>query len=184
VGNVDPPSPFLPSFIDPSTQLLTSQPPSSSAFAINYPHTTILGNDLSPIQPTWIPPNLTFELDDLTSPWLHPTNTFDFIHMRCLLGSVPDWHGLLREAHRCCKPGGWAESLEVSCVFRSDDGTLVEGSPMEQWGRVFVEAGRRLGRPFDVVGGGGGGIVRDAFVKAGFGEIVEWEYKVGGKGVF
>lgn len=89
---------------------------------------------------------------------------------------LPSWTALLREAHRCCTPGGWVESLEVSCAFRSEDGSVKEGTPMEQWGRLFGEAGGRLGRRFDVVGEG---LVGEAFEAAGFVDVGRWEFKVG-----
>ena len=47
---------------------------------------------------------------------------------------------------------------------------------MDQWGKVFVEAGRRFGRPFDVVGDN---CVDDAFKEAGFEDINTWNFKVG-----
>ncbi|KAG7290144.1 hypothetical protein NEMBOFW57_000141 [Staphylotrichum longicolle] len=95
-----------------------------STFADRHPHTTVTGTDVSPIQPTWVPTNLTFHMEDATQPaWSYPSSRFGFVHMRYLAGSVASWTALLREAHRCCAPGGWAESLEVSCVFRSEDGS-------------------------------------------------------------
>jgi hypothetical protein len=95
--------------------------------------------------------------------------------MRYLFGSIPDWTKLLKQAYRACKPGGYVESFEASCVFKSDDGTLKEGSPMDEWGKVFVEAGKKFGRPFDVVGEN---IVDKAFEEAGFTDIVVWNSKV------
>lgn len=135
----------------------------------------MIGTDISPNQPTWVPPNVRFELDDATQDWIYAANDFDYIHMRYLLGSIPDWRRLLKQAFRCCKPGGYVESLEVSCIYESDDGSVKEGSPMDQWGKVYVEAGKKFGRPFDVVPAG---IVQDAFRHAGFVDIVEWEFKV------
>ena len=35
---------------------LTDMP---SDFADEYPNTEVIGTDISPIQPTWVPPNLT-----------------------------------------------------------------------------------------------------------------------------
>lgn len=46
---------------------------------------------------------------------------------------------------------------------------------MDQWGKVFVEAGMKFGRPFDVVGDG---IVEKAYEEAGFEEITVWNAKV------
>lgn len=62
-----------------------------SDFAEAYPNTTIIGTDLSPIQPGPRPPNLTFEIDDCCSDWVYPKNHFDYIHIRALYGSVADW---------------------------------------------------------------------------------------------
>ncbi|KAK0701214.1 S-adenosyl-L-methionine-dependent methyltransferase [Apiosordaria backusii] len=144
-------------------------------FADIFTNCEVIGTDLSPIQPSWVPPNLKFELvDALNFPWPFPPNHFDYIHMRYLFGAIPDWNSFIAQAFACTKPGGWVESFEASCVFRSDDGTLLEGSAMDQWGKVFVEAGRTKGKPFDVVGEG---LVTVAFREAGFEEVTEWEFK-------
>jgi hypothetical protein len=37
-----------------------------------------------------VPPNLTFLIDDLESPWAHATK-FDFIYVRMLTGSLASW---------------------------------------------------------------------------------------------
>lgn len=144
-------------------------------FADQFPQATVIGTDISPIQPSWVPPNIKFEIDDATLEWTFAEDSLDYIHMRYLFGSIADWPGLLREAYRCCAPGGYVESFEPSCVFRSDDGTLNETSPLGQWGKVFVEAGRKFGKPFDVVGDG---LQEDAFKKAGFTNITTWDFKV------
>jgi len=144
-------------------------------FADQFPSASVVGTDISPIQPTWVPPNLKFEIEDATKEWTFAENHFDFIYMRYLFGAIADWNALLKQAYRTCKPGGYVESFETSCVFKSDDGTLVEGSPMDQWGKVFIEAGRKFGRPFDVVGEN---IVDAAFKEAGFEDITVWNFKV------
>ncbi|EXA29949.1 hypothetical protein FOVG_18627 [Fusarium oxysporum f. sp. pisi HDV247] len=36
-------------------------------FADQYPNAEVIGTDLSPIQPDWVPPNVRFELEDATS---------------------------------------------------------------------------------------------------------------------
>jgi len=55
-----------------------------------YPSAEIIGTDLSPIQPRWVPPNVRFQVDDATEEWAFPPESFDFIHARCLAGSVRD----------------------------------------------------------------------------------------------
>jgi len=143
-------------------------------FADQFPTAEVIGTDISPSQPTWVPPNLKFEIDDATQEWTYPENHFDYIHMRYLFGSIADWPKLLKQTYRACKPGGWVESFEASCVYKSDDGSLKEGSPMDQWGKVFVEAGNKFGRPFDVVGDG---VVKAAYEEAGFKDAQVWTFK-------
>ncbi|KAI0430127.1 S-adenosyl-L-methionine-dependent methyltransferase [Xylaria sp. FL1042] len=117
-------------------------------FADQYPHTEVIGVDISPSQPQWIPPNLKFEIDDITQPWTYAPNSFDYIHMRWLIGAIPNWYTVFREVFQTLKPGGIFESKESSCIIQSDDGTVPYGSALDQWGRVFSEAGRKFGRTF------------------------------------
>jgi SAM-dependent methyltransferase len=57
-------------------------------FADEYPSSTVIGNDLSPIQPTWVPTNCKFIVDDIESEWLYrPHEAFDYIHGRGLGGA-------------------------------------------------------------------------------------------------
>lgn len=78
----------------------------TSQMAEQYPSAHVIGTDLSPIQPDFVPPNCNFEVEDVTLEWTYPLNKFDFIHIRELFGSVPDWSFLLGEVYRCTKPGG------------------------------------------------------------------------------
>lgn len=45
-----------------------------------------------------VPPNVIFEIDDLTQEWTYPNNFFDFIHVRTLGGAIKDWVAFLKEA--------------------------------------------------------------------------------------
>jgi SAM-dependent methyltransferase len=57
-------------------------------FADEHPTSTVIGNDLSPIQPTWVPPNCKFVIDDFERDWVYsPHEAFDYIHGRGLGGS-------------------------------------------------------------------------------------------------
>ena len=82
--------------------------------ADKYPNAQITGTDLSPIQPELVPPNCIFEIDDATLEWTWPRNHFDFVYIREMFGSVVDWPGLLREAYKCTKPGGYVEVVDHS----------------------------------------------------------------------
>ncbi|KAL7274176.1 hypothetical protein RUND412_002936 [Rhizina undulata] len=74
--------------------------------ADQFPSAKVIGVDLSPIQPTWVPPNLTFEVDDIEEDWPYQDNSFDFIHIRTMVGYVYDWPRLYKQAFRALKPGG------------------------------------------------------------------------------
>lgn len=65
----------------------------------SYPSASVLGVDLSPIQPDWVPPNVRFMVDDIESPWLHPRNHFDYIHSRHTVMAIKDWDILLRRCY-------------------------------------------------------------------------------------
>lgn len=54
-----------------------------------FPNAHIIGNDISPIQPSWVAPNIEFIVEDFESQWDYKRNHFDFIHARCLAGYVP-----------------------------------------------------------------------------------------------
>lgn len=69
-------------------------------FADEHPSAVVLGTDLSPIQPTWVPPNLKFEVDDCEAEWTYPDNYFDYIHIRTLTGCIKDWNRLYTQAMR------------------------------------------------------------------------------------
>lgn len=45
-----------------------------------------------------VPPNLTFEIDDIEEEWVY-TQKFDYIHGRFLNGSLADWKGLIAKAY-------------------------------------------------------------------------------------
>ncbi|KAK5661110.1 hypothetical protein OQA88_11000 [Cercophora sp. LCS_1] len=137
-------------------------------FADEFPEAAVTGVDISPIQPTWVPPNLRFVIDDVGNPWPYPDGTFDYIHIRYMVGCVKDWVALYREAYRCLRPGGWIEHLDCSVGLRCDDGSVPKGSVFEDWVGIFREAGPMIGQSFFV-------IEEDAFVKkldeAGFKDI-------------
>ena len=50
--------------------------------------------------PNRVPPNTTFEIDDMEDEWTYPDNHFDYIHMRSLSGSFADWDSVLAQAYK------------------------------------------------------------------------------------
>ncbi|KAJ4319078.1 hypothetical protein N0V84_006531 [Fusarium piperis] len=94
--------------------------------------------------------------------------------MRWLVGSISDWTALFKQAYRSLKPGGYIESYEPSSCIESDDGTAREDSALNQWGKFFVEGGRKLGRPFTIFEDG---TQVKAMKEAGFVDIEERDFK-------
>ncbi|KAI5843769.1 S-adenosyl-L-methionine-dependent methyltransferase [Tricharina praecox] len=115
--------------------------------AEKYPDCEVLGIDLSPIQPNWVPPNCRFEIDDAEEEWIHVDNSFDFIHMRNLNQGISHWDHVLSEAYRCAKPGTYLELSESGQKFYSDDGSISGSSAMLSFTQKLGEAMLRIGRP-------------------------------------
>ncbi|KAL2879483.1 hypothetical protein SGCOL_005088 [Colletotrichum sp. CLE4] len=143
-------------------------------FADENPECEVIGTDISPIQPSWVPPNLKFEIDDCTREWTFEPESFDYVHVRFLVGSIADWPALFKQAYRALKPGGYLESFEVSPAIMSDDGTVPETSALGQWGKFFEEGGRKMGRTFRVLDEN---LQRTSMEDAGFESITEWNNK-------
>lgn len=101
-----------------------------------YPSATVTGTDLSPIQPSWVPPNVSFELHDCTvRPWGF-SQKFDFVHTQLINGfAVRDegWVEFYSECYSNLRPGGWVESQEFDLKFRSDDNSIPEPSAVQKW---------------------------------------------------
>ncbi|OJD30618.1 methyltransferase type 11, partial [Diplodia corticola] len=90
-----------------------------------YESARVLGNDLSPIQPSFVPPNVRFEVDDIEDEWTY-THKFDFIHARYLMGSIRDWPKLVAQCYKHLKPGGFIELHDFNMQVYSTDGSLDE----------------------------------------------------------
>ncbi|KAL1973159.1 hypothetical protein VTN31DRAFT_6701 [Thermomyces dupontii] len=69
-------------------------------FADQHPAAEVIGCDLSPVQPTLVPPNLKFLVDDIESEWAYETNPFDFVHARYLAGSIKNFGKLIEQCYR------------------------------------------------------------------------------------
>lgn len=97
------------------------------------------------------------------------------MHFRYLIGCIPDWTALFKQAYRALKPGGWIESFEVSPTMVSDDNTVAPDSALAQWDKIFIEASKKIGNSFTVVADQ---VQKRAIEEAGFINIKEWNGKV------
>ncbi|KAK1529805.1 methyltransferase domain-containing protein [Colletotrichum paranaense] len=109
-----------------------------------FPEAEIIGNDLSAIQPKWVPPNVKFEIDDVESEWVGQ-NKYDFIFSRYLSGSLADWPTYVNRVSQNLNPGGWAEFQDWSFMLQSDDGTLKD-TAIQRWADTFMDACKVFGR--------------------------------------
>jgi SAM-dependent methyltransferase len=110
-----------------------------------WPGAQVLGIDLSPTQPTWVAPNLEFQLFDLEETWDMPLR-FDFVHCREMNGfSIKDWPKYFEQAFLSLKPGGWIECQEFDLKISSDDNTIPEESWVLQWQSLWEEGVQKAG---------------------------------------
>ncbi|KAK4560723.1 hypothetical protein LTR86_005302, partial [Recurvomyces mirabilis] len=116
--------------------------------ADTYPSAQVVGTDLSPVQPDWVPPNCSFEVDDFELDWTWGDNRFDLIHHRHLIGSISNHAHFYKQAYNALKPGGWIEVVEMEAKLYCDDGTVPPTSAMKRWGDYIHEIFAKSGRPF------------------------------------
>ncbi|KAE8148100.1 S-adenosyl-L-methionine-dependent methyltransferase [Aspergillus avenaceus] len=140
-------------------------------FADTHPSATVIGTDLSPIQPTWVPPNVHFEIDDCCDEWIYRKDSFDFIHVRGLYGCIADWDHFYRQTFDHLKRGSYLEQVEVSMEPKSDDGST-KGTIFEEWGQVLLEAGDAFGKTLRTLDE-----AKERMVRAGFVDVQERRFK-------
>lgn len=76
----------------------------SATAADQLPGAEVLGVDLSPIQPKWVPSNCRFLVDDVEEEWLYGDN-FDMVHMRTMASVLKDIPKVLRRAYKYVREG-------------------------------------------------------------------------------
>ena len=112
-----------------------------------WPEAEVVGLDLSPIQPSWVPPNLEFQVADADEPWSFAPKRFSLVHTRIMNGfGVSSWPHFYAEAFSCLKPGGWVENQEFDCTIVSDDGTFPENSKIAEWPRLWNQSVETIGK--------------------------------------
>lgn len=73
-----------------------------------HPQAEVFGVDLSPIQPSWVPPNVKFEVDDVEETWTWPDDHFDLIFSRLLIsGSIQNLDKYIQQSFQ------WVTILEA-----------------------------------------------------------------------
>jgi hypothetical protein len=97
------------------------------------------------------------------------------IHIRNLSGCIPDWYEFFRQAYCVTAPRGYLEGYEGFPNVRSEDDTLPADTAMAQWGPLFINGGKLIGRSFSVVNDG---VQKKAMAAAGLVDIQNHLIKV------
>ncbi|KAK1711172.1 S-adenosyl-L-methionine-dependent methyltransferase [Colletotrichum lupini] len=134
-------------------------------FGDEHPESEVLAFDLSPTLPTYVPPNVRFEVDDAEDPWLY-SRPFQYIHSRVITSGISSWANYLKKCYDNLEPGGWVELQEIDLAPTSDDGTLKPDSALLRWAALLQEASEKFGRPFAKVPP-----LKDVMVEAGFADV-------------
>ncbi|CAI7589393.1 unnamed protein product [Penicillium glandicola] len=143
-------------------------------FADSFPSAEVTGTDLSSIQPSWVPPNLRFIVDDAESQWLYsPSQPFDFIHARDLGGAIADWPRLMRQSYEHLRPRGWIELQEFEVMLKSDDDSMRLAPALCEFLERLTQASEAFQRPMNIAEGH-----RQRLVEAGFEDVRDEVYKV------
>lgn len=110
-----------------------------------YPSAEITGVDISATLPEAVPPNVSFEIDDIEDTWTYES-PFDLIHARYLAGAIRDWPRLVAQSFAHLKPGGVVEMQDWDFAFRTQDGSLRADAALCRWQTAGFEAAGRIGR--------------------------------------
>ncbi|KAK7415024.1 hypothetical protein QQX98_006161 [Neonectria punicea] len=116
-------------------------------FADEHPQTQVIGVNLSPIQSQFVPPNLTFQVNDVEEQWMFHAK-FDFIYSRMMTAALADWPRFFRQAYDNLAPGGWLETVDI-CPIACDDRNMKDDSALARWVTQLLDGTRKVSRPFD-----------------------------------
>lgn len=137
-----------------------------------YPSAEIVGVDLSPIQPSFVPPNVRFLVDDIESEWVYSA-PFDLIHLRAMAPAVKDWPKLLASALHWLTPNGYIEIQELDFVPKTDDNSIPPDWAYLKYTSAVRDGLKEFGSDFHI-----GAKVPEKLRAAGFKNITTHEIKV------
>ncbi|KAI9668987.1 MAG: hypothetical protein M1829_005215 [Trizodia sp. TS-e1964] len=139
--------------------------------ADKYLESTVIGLDLSLIQPEKIPPNLRFRILNFEDHWNFGFDAWDLLHFRLGCGSVNSWPEIYDRIFQHLKPGiGSFEQVEIDYTPRSDDNSLPQDGALCTWWSYLKDATERACRPLAYQGSSR---TRAMLDQAGFSDIQE-----------
>ncbi|KAH7007549.1 S-adenosyl-L-methionine-dependent methyltransferase [Ilyonectria destructans] len=139
-------------------------------FGDEHPGAEVIGIDLSPGQPQFVPTNVRFEIDDFEDEWTY-SKPFHYIHSRMNNSSISNWEEYVRKSFDHLIPGGYVEFQEFT-LPRSDDGTLTENHALYKSMHHLGEAAAKLNHAFIDLN-----TIKPMLEKAGFEGVHEYHYK-------
>ncbi|KAJ8110528.1 hypothetical protein ONZ43_g5845 [Nemania bipapillata] len=129
----------------------------------------VVGTDLSPIQPEFVPPNAHFYIHDA------------FISLmlvdcgiRMALGAWEDFEtDVARKAFNHLEPGGWFEAQELLPTLGCDDGSMPDDYAPNLLFNDLEDCAKREKRPLDIAR-----TYKQGLINAGFVDVTEQVYKI------
>ncbi|KAK0633869.1 S-adenosyl-L-methionine-dependent methyltransferase [Immersiella caudata] len=140
-------------------------------FADLHPECHVTGVDLSPIQPAYNPPNVSFIVDDLEDTWAFGA-PFDFIFSRFMTGSISNWPEFFHKCYDSLRPGGTIELQDSVWRAESDDGTVPPDCHLVRWVDLLRHGMEQFGRPLESAL-----YYKEQLEAAGFVDVVQLDYK-------
>ncbi|KAK4446237.1 S-adenosyl-L-methionine-dependent methyltransferase [Podospora aff. communis PSN243] len=138
-----------------------------------FPEADVIGIDLNPSQPTWVPPNVTFFIDNIEKPnWRLKR---DFIFSRDLNLAVRDFAGFVENAHGCLTPEGWIEVQFLDHQVDSDTNAIDATHPVPRFWGLIKQGMSALGAN---VSSCSEGVVARMLQDQGFTEVAEHIFKL------
>ncbi|TGO73401.1 hypothetical protein BELL_0364g00060 [Botrytis elliptica] len=139
-----------------------------------FPEAEVQATDLSPIQPVSVPENVHFYIDDASDDdWVLPSNHFDYIHTRVLLGCFTDFETIIKRGFHYTKPGGYMESQEIFFTPYCDDESMTETWPFLEWIGFVEKAATKAGRSMNIAKN-----LKSWYEAAGFVDVQEKVFKL------
>ncbi|KAK3685340.1 S-adenosyl-L-methionine-dependent methyltransferase [Podospora appendiculata] len=109
-----------------------------------FPNAKVLGTDLSPIQPLYVPENCSFEIDDAEDEWAFSTK-FDYIHGRALLSCFKDPSAVIAQAYEALAPGGYLELQDGIFPMEYAGGPRPDCA-LHKWNELVIAGAEKTGR--------------------------------------
>ncbi|KAI1428618.1 tam domain protein [Xylaria sp. FL1777] len=144
--------------------------------AEEFESSTVIGTDLSPIQPEYVPPNVHFYIHDATQ--ISPLSQTGLKRLkfaiRMALGAWENFEiDVARKAFDHLEPGGWFEAQELLPTLGCDDGSMPDDYAPNLLFNDLEDCARREQRPLDIAK-----TYKQGLINAGFVDVTEQVYKI------